>query len=421
MSVLLGCIADDFTGATDLASFLVQSGMKTVQLIGIPNGPIDLSDADAVVIALKSRTLPSNLAVEQSIAALKWLKKLNCEQYYFKYCSTFDSTEKGNIGPVTDAMLDELGESFTIICPALPVNGRTVYKGNLFVNDDLLSESGMKNHPLTPMLDSNLMRIMAAQASSSVGLVPLEVVSKGSECIQQAFSELAKTHRYAVVDTICNEDLYSIGKACSDLKLLTGGSGLSVGLAKNFQNKGLFEIRNNSAELSKVKGDAVVLSGSCSVMTQKQVARFKENARSMKISPLDISSGKTTLKDFLTWFDQNRSTGTLMFYATDTPENIKHVQDQLGIEKASETVENFMAELVSALDKKGVTKYIVAGGETSGAVVKALKPAMLKIGGSIAPGIPLTEIVGDFPKLVALKSGNFGDEDFFEKALGMMA
>ena len=183
----------------------------------------------------------------------------------------------------------------------------------------------------------------------------------------------------------------------------------------------MFEIRNNSAELSKVKGDAVVLSGSCSVMTQKQVARFKENARSMKISPLDISSGKTTLEDFLTWFDQNRSTGTLMFYATDTPENIKHVQDQLGIEKASETVENFMAELVSALDKKGVTKYIVAGGETSGAVVKALKPAMLKIGGSIAPGIPLTEIAGDFPKLVALKSGNFGDEDFFEKALGMMA
>lgn len=420
MSILLGCIADDFTGATDLASFLVQSGMRTVQLIGVPTEPVDLSDVDAVVIALKSRTLPSKVAVAQSIEALEWLKQFNCEQYYFKYCSTFDSTEKGNIGPVTDALLDNLGENFTIICPSLPVNGRTVYKGNLFVNDELLSESGMRNHPLTPMTDANLMRVMASQASGQVGLVPFEVVSKGAESIKQAFMKLAKEHRYAVIDTLSNKDLYIIGEACADLKLLTGGSGLSVGLAKNYEDKGLFKIRNNSAELSKIKGETVVLSGSCSVMTQKQVARFKESFQSKKISPLELASGKSSLDDFITWFEKNRNAGALMFYATDTPENIKLVQTQLGVEKASEIVENFMAGLVSALNKRGVTKFIVAGGETSGAVVKALNPKMLKIGESIAPGVPLTEIVGDSPKLVALKSGNFGDEYFFEKALEVM-
>lgn len=420
MSVLLGCIADDFTGATDLASFLVQSGMRTVQLIGVPTEHVDLSDVDAVVIALKSRTLPSKLAVAQSIEALEWLKQFNCEQYYFKYCSTFDSTEKGNIGPVTDALLDNLGENFTIICPSLPVNGRTVYKGNLFVNDELLSESGMRNHPLTPMTDANLMRVMACQASGQVGLVPFEVVSKGAKSIKQAFMQLAKEHRYAVVDTLSNKDLYIIGEACADLKLLTGGSGLSVGLAKNYEDKGLFTIRNNSAELSKIKGETVVLSGSCSVMTQKQVARFKESFQSKKISPLELASGKSSLDDFIAWFEKNRNAGALMFYATDTPENIKLVQAQLGVEQASEIVESFMADLVSALNKRGVTKFIVAGGETSGAVVKALNPRMLKIGESIAPGVPLTEIVGDSPKLVALKSGNFGDEYFFEKALEMM-
>lgn len=420
MSVLLGCIADDFTGATDLASFLVKSGMRTVQLIGVPDSSIDLSEADAVVIALKSRTLPASQAIQESVAALEWLKQYQCEQYYFKYCSTFDSTKEGNIGPVTDALLDNLGEEFTIICPSLPVNGRTVYKGHLFVNDDLLHESGMQNHPLTPMTDANLMRVMASQARGKVGLVPFETISEGADRIKEAFTKLAQTHRYAVVDTLSNDDLYSIGKACTNLTLLTGGSGLSVGLAKNFEDKGLFKIKDNSAELSKVEGDAVVLSGSCSVMTQKQVARFKENNLSKKISPLDIASGATVLEDYLSWFDEHRATGTVMFYATDTPENIKNIQAVLGVEKASDIVETFMADLVAALDNRGVTKFVIAGGETSGAVIKALKPTMLKIGASIAPGVPLAEMTGDTPKLVALKSGNFGDENFFEKALEMM-
>lgn len=420
MSVLLGCIADDFTGATDLASFLVNSGMRTVQLIGVPNDTIDLTGVDAVVIALKSRTLPKDIAIKQSIEALEWLKQLDCNQYYFKYCSTFDSTEKGNIGPVTDALLNNLNEEFTIICPSLPVNGRTVYKSHLFVNDSLLNESGMQNHPLTPMNDPNLLRVMASQSIGKVGAVQYETIIQGAEAIKHCLNEVSKDNRYAILDTLTNDDLFSIGEACADLKLLTGGSGLSVGLAKNFQQKGLFKIREDSSELSKLRGQTIVLSGSCSVMTQKQVNYFKQFYPAKKIDPLQLEAGTSSLQEFLEWFESNNTSDSMMIYATDSPDQIKAVQEKLGVDKASELVENFMAELVEALVRKGVNKLVVAGGETSGAVVKALQPNMLKIGKSIAPGVPLTEIVGDSPKLVALKSGNFGDELFFTKAIEAM-
>lgn len=420
MTVLLGCIADDFTGATDLASFLVQSGMRTVQLIGTPEDAIDVTDADAIVIALKSRTLPQDEAIAQSCEALAWLQQQGCQQYYFKYCSTFDSTEKGNIGPVTDALLDQLDSNFTILCPSLPVNGRTVYQGHLFVNGVLLNESGMQNHPLTPMTDANLMRVMASQAKGNVGLVPSSTIAQGSEAIKTAYAELAEKHRYAVVDTVSQDDLYAIGAASADLKLITGGSGLAVGLAKNFENQGMFTIREDSAELSRVSGPTVVLSGSCSMMTQKQVKQFQKSFVSKKISPQALAEGRETLADFLAWYDTHKNSGPVMIYATDTPEAIKEVQAELGVEKASELVEGLMADLVSALNQKGVNKFIVAGGETSGAAVKALNPPMLKIGESIAPGVPLTEVPGDTPKLLVLKSGNFGDELFFEKALEKM-
>ncbi len=420
MTILLGCIADDFTGATDLASFLVKSGMRTVQLIGIPTDPVDLSEADAVVIALKSRTLPQEEAIQQSVAALEWLKQYDCEQYYFKYCSTFDSTEEGNIGPVTDALLDNLNEEFTVLCPALPVNGRTVYKGHLFVNDALLNESGMQNHPLTPMKDANLLRVMKSQSQGEVGLVAHEVVTAGSYNIKTALEKVSAHCRYAVLDTLSNHDLIEIGAACADIKLLTGGSGLSIGLAQNFQNKGLFKISSSSGKLSSVMGDAVVLSGSCSLMTQAQVACFKKNSPAKRISPIALFNKTESMDSFIQWFEENKNQGPVMFYATDSTENIKMIQKELGVDKASEIVEEFMAHLVVVLSSVGVTKFVVAGGETSGAVVQALQPQLLKIGESIAPGVPLTEIPGDNPKLLALKSGNFGDETFFEKALRMM-
>lgn len=420
MTVLLGCIADDFTGATDLASFLVASGMRTVQLMGIPDAKVDLSEADAVVIALKSRTQDTEIAVSDSVKALVWLQQQNCEQYYFKYCSTFDSTSRGNIGPVTDALLKQLGESFTIACPSLPVNGRTVYNGYLFVNGVLLNESGMEHHPLTPMTDANLVRVLDSQTMGEVGLLEHRYIAGGVAKTQQRLADLAAQSQYAVVDTISTEDLVIIGHACCDLKLLTGGSGLAIGLADNYESKGLFSKQENSAELAAVVGDAVVLSGSCSKATREQVDVYKAGHPSIKVDPLALADGSQTVEDIVQWFESQRATGPVLIYATDAPEVIKGCQDILGVEKAGELVEQLMAGVVERLSALGVNKFVVAGGETSGSVVQALNVSALKIGPTIAPGVPLTQTLGGRTQLLALKSGNFGDKDFFEKALGMM-
>lgn len=421
MAALLGCIADDFTGATDIASFLVASGMRTIQLTELPSDhDQSFDDIDAIVIALKSRTEKAELAIKHSLAALQWLQTQGCQQFYFKYCSTFDSTDKGNIGPVADALLNELGESFTVVCPALPVNGRTVYKGHLFVNNMLLSESGMQNHPLTPMTDANLPRILSAQTSGKVDLIDINAVMAGAAELNSAIKKSAETNRYAIIDTISDRDLLTIGKACADLKLLTGGSGLAAGLADNFIAKGLLTSRANSAYLDTIDGDTIVLSGSCSQATREQVSAFQQRHASYKLDPLALSAGKQSTADAIAWFESNRAQGPLLIYATDTPESVKHYQAKLGIAHAGELIEQTMAAIATALISKGVSKFIVAGGETSGAVVKALDINALQVGPSIAPGVPVMRSLSHQPCLVALKSGNFGTEDFFMQAITTM-
>ncbi len=421
MSILLGCIADDFTGATDIASFLVASGMRTVQLIDTPTDMREFENIDAVVIALKSRTQETSQAVKDSVNALQWLQKQGCEQFYFKYCSTFDSTEEGNIGPVADALLNALDESFTVVCPSLPVNGRTVYKGYLFVNDVLLNESGMENHPLTPMKDANIVRVLASQTDSSVSLVDIHQVTQGANTLRETLKVASEKTNYAVIDTLTNDDLITIGHACADLKLLTGGSGLALGLADNFEAKGLFTKQINSAKLEKVSGDVVVLSGSCSQVTQKQVTVFQENHLSLKLDPIAIAQGEQTTEEVITWYVSNREKSPLLIYATDSPESVKHFQQALGEVKAGEIIEEMMAKIVEKLRNLGVNKFVVAGGETSGSVVKALNVMSLKVGPTIAPGVPVMQSLDGVTCLVALKSGNFGDQDFFIKSVKMMS
>ncbi len=421
MSVLLGCIADDFTGATDIASFLVASGMRTVQLIETPGTDLSLEGVDAVVIALKSRTQNTPEAIKDSVEALQWLQNAGCQQFYFKYCSTFDSTSEGNIGPVADALLKELGEDFTIACPSLPVNGRTIYKGYLFVGDVLLNESGMENHPLTPMTDANIVRVLASQTDGEVILVDSNQVLQGEDSLKKTLIKAAETARYAVVDTLSNDDLFTIGHACADLKLLTGGSGLAIGLADNFEAKGLFTKSANSSELEKVAGNVVVLSGSCSKATREQVAVFQEQHPSIKLDPIALSEGKQSAADVVQWYESNHDQAPLLIYATDTPDAVKQFQGMLGVAEAGEIVEQAMADIVALLSERGVNKFVVAGGETSGSVVKALDVSSLKVGPTIAPGVPVMQSLSDKPQLVALKSGNFGDQDFFADAIKMMS
>jgi uncharacterized protein YgbK (DUF1537 family) len=423
MTVLLGCIADDFTGGTDLAGMLVKAGMRTVQLVGVPTGPLafDAGGVDAVVIALKSRTSPVDDAVAESLAALRWLQQAGCRQFYFKYCSTFDSTPRGNIGPVTEALMGALDTGFTIACPAFPANGRTIYKGYLFVGNELLSESGMRHHPLTPMTDPNLVRVLQQQVRGKVGLVDVEVVARGPAEIGARFAALREQGCHmAIVDAVSNHDLEAIGAACADLPLVTGGSGIALGLPENFRRRGLLEQHQAADTLPDIGGARAVIAGSCSQATQRQVALMREQAPAFHVDPLALADGVDLVSEALAWAASHVGEQPLLIYATAAPETVQAVQAQLGVARAGSLVEEALAAIAQGLVALGVGQLIVAGGETSGAVVKALGVSGLRIGPEIDPGVPWTTALQAgheaAPLALALKSGNFGSDDFFLKA-----
>ncbi|CDY78396.1 FIG00641944: hypothetical protein [Caballeronia glathei] len=410
---LLGCIADDFTGATDLANMLVRGGMRTVQTIGVPAAGTKI-EADALVVALKSRTIAPQEAVEQSLAALEWLRAQGCRQFFFKYCSTFDSTDRGNIGPVAEALLDALKDDFTIACPAFPENGRTIFRGNLFVGDVLLNESGMENHPLTPMTDPNLVRVLGRQVKSKVGLIRYDTIAKGAEAVRERIAALrGEGVRLAIADAVSDSDLYVLGKACADLKLITGGSGIALGLPQNF---GQLSDTGHAADLPAIEGRAVVLAGSASKATNAQVAEWRAGKPGFRVDPMALSRGENVVEQAIAFAQEHRGEPVLI-YATSTPDEVKAVQKELGVEKAGHLVEAALAAIASGLRDLGVRKFVVAGGETSGAVVQALGVQSLRIGPQIDPGVPATQSIGEAPLALALKSGNFGGTDFFAKAL----
>ena len=419
MGILLGAIADDFTGATDLANTLVKEGMRVVQTIGVPDG--DVADVDAVVVALKSRTAPVAEAVGQSLDALRWLQDQGAEQIVFKYCSTFDSTAQGNIGPVADALRAEMNAGCAIVCPAFPENGRTIYSGHLFVGGLPLHESSMKDHPLTPMRDSSLIRLMNAQSKGEAGLVPLQVVTQGAEAVRDAIGRLEQDGAgYAVVDALTDEDLRVIGAAAGDHKLITGGSGVATGLPENFRQRGLL---GGAAKASapKVGGRKLVLAGSCSAATRGQIALAKEKWPTRKIAVDRIAQGEDVVGDLADWALAQHEEAPVLIYASADPEEVRQVQSAYGVEKAGAMVEGVMGALAVKLNEKGFGRLVVAGGETSGAVVSALGVKALRIGPEIAPGVPWSESLGARPLALALKSGNFGGPDFFEEAFAVVS
>jgi uncharacterized protein YgbK (DUF1537 family) len=416
MKPLLGCIADDFTGASDLASMLVKNGMRTVQLIGVPADAAP-ADSDAIVIAQKTRTVPAAEAVHASLSALRWLREAGCRQFFFKYCSTFDSTDRGNIGPVAEALLDELGCDFSIACPAFPDNGRTVYRGYLFVGDRLLHESGMQDHPLTPMHDSNLVRVLQRQSQGRVGLVAYELVKLGAERMRRAFADMrAEGVRMAIVDAISNDDLNAIGSGCRDLPLVTGGSGVAMGLPTVYRAEGWLSGETQAGRLPHVEGASAVISGSCSLATQRQVALMKEQAPAFFVDPLRLGRGEDVTSEAIDWAARHIAQGPVLVYATADAEMVKAAQKELGSERAGGLVESAMAAIARGLTGLGVARFIVAGGETAGAVAGALGVTGLRIGAEIDPGVPWTVSLGEKPLALALKSGNFGSPDFFLKA-----
>ena len=418
--LLLGCIADDFTGATDLANNLVRAGMRVVQTIGVPNAPLS-AEVDAVVVALKSRTISPQDAIDQSLQALQWLQGQGAQQIYFKYCSTFDSTAQGNIGPVTEALMHALQTDFTIATPAFPDNGRTVFKGYLFVGDVLLNESGMQHHPLTPMTDANLVRVMQAQCKSKVGLLGHKTIAQGATAISKEITNLKQQGvRIAIVDAVSNDDLMRLGPALKDMPLVTAGSGVAIGLPQNF---GLSPTPQASV-LPKASGLQAVVSGSCSQATNRQVAHFIASGRpAFLIDPLHLKgSWEDLVQEALAWAQGHLSTGPVLVYSTATPESVQAVQSQLGVEAAGHQVEQALAAIAHGLLQQGVHQLVLAGGETSGACVQALSIEQLQIGPQIDPGVPWCHAdtpMGDVH--ITLKSGNFGTDDFFTKSFTFLS
>jgi len=416
MGIALGVVADDFTGATDVANTLVAEGMRTVQFIGVPEESIDPIEADAVVIALKSRTIASNEAIAQSLAALKWLQRRGVRQVLQKYCSTFDSTTNGNIGPVADAMMAQVGTDFAVICPAFPANARTIYKGNLFVGDLPLAESSMKDHPLTPMRDSSLIRLMDAQSTHTTGLVPLEVVRQGAKAIKTHIAALSKQgHRYGVVDAVNESDLRAIGESLAGAPLVTGGSGIAMGLPANLQREG---VPTSEPLLPGAKGRFLILAGSCSKATREQIAKVVKLWPSRKFTVEEILINRQLSREISQWAIDQPAHNPVLIYASADPAEVAAAQEKYGRAGAGELVENVMKAVAAELHGKGFNRVIVAGGETSGAVVSALNVNRLEIGPEITPGVPWCSSNG---LAIALKSGNFGGPDFLSDAVGMLS
>ena len=407
--MLLGCIGDDFTGSSDLGNVLAKGGMRTVQYCGTPNAPADPA-VEAGIVALKSRTIPAQQAVAQSLAALAWLRAQGARQILFKYCSTFDSTPEGNIGPVADALAEALGATRVVVCPAYPSLGRSIFQGHLFVGDRLLSESGMQNHPLTPMTDPDLRRWLGRQSRSKVGHVAASTVVQGRAAIREALQRADA--RLIVVDVVRDADLTEIDEAAADMPLLTGGSGIALGLPQVFRARG--EIRSTSAPWTGQAGPATILSGSCSTATRAQVAFHRRDHRALEVTADAVMNGSVTA-DQAVRFARDAGDSMPLIYSSADPETVRAAQAKYGREAVAARLEALMAAIARGLVAAGVTRLVVAGGETSGAVVEGLGVEALEIGPEIDPGVPAMKAFAR-PLALVLKSGNFGREDFFARA-----
>lgn len=417
--MLLGVIADDFTGPSDIANTIAKGvapngGLRTAQFLGVP-GIAAAADIEAGVVALKTRTIPVEQAITQSLDALHWLLAQGCRQVVFKYCSTFDSTREGNIGPVGEALAAALNVKGVVACPAFPAAGRTVYMAHLFVHDRLLNESGMQHHPLTPMTDSNIRRWLGYQTRSSVGHVALNTIRRGAAEVATALAAMDDT--LVIVDATSDQDLLTIASAVADHKLVTGGSGIAIGVPENFIRRGLAS--GSRGRQVGADGPEAILAGSCSGATRHQIHLHEKGHPTMAIDVDKVMSGEVTSDHIVDFIASNRGNAPLA-YSSGTPEEVEAMQAKYGRAEVATTLDAFFAALARKLVRAGVRRLVVAGGETSGAVVSALNLGALTVGQEIDPGVPVLLSQGDAPIALALKSGNFGAPDFFVKALEML-
>ena len=424
MTLALGCIADDYTGASDLANTLTRCGLRTVQTIGVPSDDLALPEVDAVVVSLKSRSIEAGLAVSRSRAAEKWLRGHGARHVLFKICSTFDSTDAGNIGPVMDALRADSGDPIVLVTPAFPETGRTVYQGNLFVGAVPLNESPLRDHPLNPMHDSNLVRVLARQSKTKIGLVDLADMARGPDAVRARLADLSKKgFGAAIADAVFERDLETLGTVALDHRLSVGASGLGLGLARALVASGL--VKSNAPNATSgvpVGGAAACLAGSCSQATLQQIASAEATMAVLHLDPDQAVAGKDEARRALAWAMDRLKQGPILIASSSTPQQVTALQARHGRDKAGHAIEQAMADIAEGLVKLGVRRLVVAGGETSGAVVDRLEIPGFLVGAEIAAGVPVLRAVGarQGPMLLALKSGNFGGPEFFSDALKLM-
>ncbi len=424
MRLALGCIADDYTGASDLANTLTRAGLRTVQTIGVPADELKLPEVDAVVVSLKSRSIEASLAVSRSQAADKWLRSRGANHVLFKVCSTFDSTDAGNIGPVMDALRGSSGDAIVLVTPAFPETGRTVYQGNLFVGAVPLNESPLKDHPLNPMHDSNLVRVLARQSKTKIGLVDLATVVRGPEAVRARLADLSdKSVGAAVIDAVFDRDLETIGEVALNHRLSVGASGIGLGLARALvaAGGGRKDAAGKTAE-APIGGPAACLAGSCSQATLQQIANAEEMMPVLRLDPDRIITGRDEARRALSWAAQRMTEGPILIASSATPDQVAALQSRHGRDAAGHAIEQAMANIAEGLVRLGVRRLVVAGGETSGAVVDRLGIPGFLVGAEIAAGVPVLHAVGakEGEMSLALKSGNFGGPRFFSDALDLM-
>ena len=424
MTLALGCIADDYTGASDLANTLTRCGLRTVQTIGVPADQLALPEVDAVVVSLKSRSIESGLAVSRSRAADKWLRGRGAHHVLFKICSTFDSTDAGNIGPVMDALRADSGETIVLVTPAFPETGRTVYQGNLFVGSVPLNESPLRDHPLNPMHDSNLVRVLARQSETRIGLVDLAAIARGSDAMRVRLAELsAKGFGAAIADAVFERDLETIGKVALEHRLSVGASGFGLGLARALVASGRIKpSASHAVSDTPVGGPAACLAGSCSQATLQQIASAEQVMPVLHLDPDQVVSGRGEAQRALAWARERLKEGAILIASSSTPDQVAALQSRHGRDTAGHAIEQAMADIAEGLVQSGLRRLVVAGGETSGAVVDRLGIPGFLVGAEIAAGVPVLRAVGanDGAMLLALKSGNFGGPEFFSDALELM-
>jgi uncharacterized protein YgbK (DUF1537 family) len=420
----LGCIADDYTGASDLANTLTRQGLRTVQTIGVPPDDLALPEVDAVVVSLKSRSIEAGVAVSRSQAAEKWLRSHGADHVLFKICSTFDSTDAGNIGPVMDALRADSGDAIVLVTPAFPETGRTVYQGNLFVGSVPLNESPLKDHPLNPMYDSNLVRVLARQSKTKVGLVALANLSRGPDAVRAQLAELAgKGFGAAIIDAVFDRDLETIGTVALDHRLSVGASGIGLGIARAMVASGKVNSSTQHALTdSPLGGPAACLAGSCSQATLQQIANAEKSMAVLHLDSDRAVAGPDEARRAVAWARERIGSGPILIASSSTPDEVAALQSRHGRDAAGHAIEQAMADIAEGLVRSGVRRLVVAGGETSGAVVDRLRIPGFLVGAEIAAGVPVLRAVGagNGEMLLALKSGNFGGPEFFSDALKLM-